>query len=297
METKLLAGDATQDSDDSYNVVASLGRGNFADVYQIRTSDGATYALKYHRRAFRGHRDRSSAIREVQVMLQLKNHPNVLQLHRAWQCDGHFLLQTELCCRATCRDLLDRYNHGLPIEVVAKIGHDVANGLSGIHAAGFVHNDIKPSNILFREADCKIGDFGMAVSMSTEDCFVEGDQRYMAPEVLSDSAFRAAADIFSLGLTLYEASTGAFIPSGGPRWHDLRKGNVAGPTGAPTSELICKRMMHPAPTERPTAASIVDQLRQPPGRNLFLHNFVAEEEPIQRPPPQQQQQLHSPPVY
>ena len=297
LETKLLAGDSS--GDDNYKVVATLGRGNFADVYKIKTSDGKSFALKYHRRPFRGHRDRTAAIKEVQVMERLQQHPNVLQLHRAWQCDGHFLLQTELCCRATCRDLLDCHsdNGGLPMDVVAKIGYDIANGLNYVHTAGFVHNDIKPSNILFHPetADCKIGDFGMAVSTTDQDCFVEGDQRYMAPEVLRDSTSKPASDIFSLGLTLYEASTGTLIPSEGARWHALRDGSTHfyPPTkDATTEQRLITSMLQP--TGRPTASVICEQLRHgtPPP---LLREFVRAAFEAEAVEPQPVLLLQSPP--
>ena len=260
-----------------------LGRGSFADVYKVRSrQDGQLYAVKKNRRQFRGKRDRDLAMAEVRTMQTLQNvcvqtsntdvRDNVngsyslyvLFFYRAWQEEGFFFCQTELCCRDTCRELHDsltsdwqtavrKYpsllNHLqpnecnpdsdmnidgrlMPVPTLWKICHNVAAGLSHIHSCGIVHRDIKPSNILFVShprfgAMCKIGDLGMAGEIGSCEDGQEGDTVYMAPELLSSGVKQPSADIFSLGLTLYEmaAGIGWELPSEGPRWHDLRSGS------------------------------------------------------------------------
>ena len=161
----------------------------------------------------------------------------LLFFFRAWQEDGYFFCQTELCCRDTCREMMDCFGSQWPVaqakypslmrhfprsppgnhvesvgelvpeNTVWKICHDVAAGLSHIHSHGIVHNDIKPSNIFLVPhsrlgALLKIGDFGMAGDVGTSEDGQEGDTLYMAPELLSSAARHPSADIFSLGLTL-----------------------------------------------------------------------------------------------
>ena len=192
----------------------------------------------------------------------------VLFFYRFWQEEGYFFCQTELCCRDTCRELHDSLTKDwqaasqkypsllkhiqsnelttdcdtcemeidgrlIPEATIWKIVHDVSAGLSHIHSCGIVHHDIKPSNIFFVAhprfgAMCKIGDLGMAGEVGTCEDGQEGDTMYMAPELLASGVKQPCADIFSLGLTLYEMSAGCCgweLPSEGPGWHELQSGS------------------------------------------------------------------------
>jgi membrane-associated tyrosine/threonine-specific cdc2-inhibitory kinase len=271
---------------DDFEILSSLGSGTFADVYKVRLkSDDHLYAVKRNRRQFRGKRDRDMALAEVQSMQRLQsvfantsdeNSHNanlekncyslyLLFFHRAWQEDGYFYSQTELCCRDTCREMLDSlrflwnsskmiypslvknlpppsgvqagsqldaFGRIVPNMTVWKICHDISAGLSHIHSHGIVHQDIKPSNIFLVAnarfgAMCKIGDFGMAGSIGSSGDGQEGDARYMPPELLTSATRHTSSDIFSLGLTLYEIAMDENIemPSEGPHWHQLRSSN------------------------------------------------------------------------
>jgi len=183
--------------------------------------------------------------------------PHVLHFIRAWQEDGHLFCQTELCCRDTCQQLMeslttnwessskkypslvrnlpaschDKCGHLIPEKTIWKIFHDVTAGLAHIHSHGIVHQDIKPVNILFASqqqygALCKIGDFGIAGDIGTEEDGQEGDYCYMPQELLSTSVKDPSGDIFSLGLTMYElSSSGTWtLPTEGIRWSDVRNG-------------------------------------------------------------------------
>jgi membrane-associated tyrosine/threonine-specific cdc2-inhibitory kinase len=261
----------------NFEILGELGSGAFGDVYKVRSKmDCQLYAVKRNRRQFRGKRDRDMAMAEVRTMQKLQSvcastvnkkkssfSLYLLFFYRAWQEEGFFYCQTELCCRDTCRELMDSLRSKWPSAVakypsltkhlngkqttkienapvgrlmpdmtVWKICHDVAAGLSHIHSHGIVHNDIKPSNIFLVSharlgAMCKIGDFGMAGDVGTAEDGQEGDTVYMPPELLSSSVKQPSGDIFSLGLTLYElaSSIGWEMPVEGPRWHEVRGGS------------------------------------------------------------------------
>jgi membrane-associated tyrosine- and threonine-specific cdc2-inhibitory kinase len=266
---------------DSFEVLSMLGSGTFADVFKVRSKvDNRLYAVKRNRRQFRGKRDRARALSEVHSMQRLQSiyatandHKfgrdkssyglYLLFFYQAWQEDGHFFCQTELCCRDTCKDILDslrsqwtvakmRYPSlrflPLPEGVIAgsdvsdrgrlfpemtlwKICHDASAGLSHIHSHGLTHQDIKPANLFLCHhnrfgAMVKIGDFGLAGSVGSFDG-EEGDPKYMAPELLTSGERHPSADAFSLGMTLYELASDldTDIPVDGPRWHEIRSGN------------------------------------------------------------------------
>ena len=293
-DTKEKAAAAAGDSDDddsnnkhddapsisiNFEPISLLGSGTFAEVYKVQSKlDGKLYALKRSRKMFRGQRDRERALLEVRCMQRLQHGKQIsssssnntlsdstylLFFFQAWQQDGHFFCLTELCCRSTCRDLIDDFhsqlvptrqklpsieslpspvsNDGgsrsssggvrfLPDETIWKICHDIAAGLRHIHSHGLVHNDIKSSNI-FMVLDhhfgplCKIGDFGLTREAGFDD--EEGDQKYMPSEVLDSGRKEASADIFSFGLMLYELAANLTfeLPADGPRWHELRRGS------------------------------------------------------------------------
>lgn len=299
-----------------FETLGMLGKGAFADVYKVRSKlDNNLYAVKRNRRHFRGKRDRDIALTEVRSMQRLQQQsiqhqeeqqqetnqslPYLLFFYRAWQEDGHFFCQTELCCRDTCTEMMDslsiewnlarnRYPSllrnlpapegivaGSPFDVsgrlvpdmtVWKICHDICAGLSHIHARGLVHNDIKPSNIFFVGHSqlgslCKIGDFGMAAEIGTSEDGQEGDQKFMAPELLDTEVKLASADVFSLGLTLYEiaAGFGFDLPKQGPRWHELRSGNHTPDLPSVRDTAIGKliqQMITPSQDRRPVAEDI-----------------------------------------
>ena len=329
-----------------FDIVATLGSGAFADAYKVRSRrDGRLYAVKRNRRQFRGKRDRDMALAEVQYMQRLQNvcaenggkvivsnerssySLYLLFFYRAWQEDGYFFSQTELCCRDTCRELLDsvrllwdstkdKYpsllrhlptSHDIssgsspdvcgsrvPNQTVWKICHDVAAGLSHIHSHGLVHFDLKPSNILFVlnprfGAMCKIGDFGMAGDIGSQGDGQEGDARYMPPELLSSVTRQPSADIFSLGLTLYEVATESHVemPSEGPDWHELRSDTGPVLPNSRGSDLIglIKSMTDPSEKRRPTADDILQMKKVADagsGCDAFLRDYILDIEEYDR---------------
>ena len=324
-----------------FDILRNLGSGAFADVYKVRSvKDNKLYAVKRNRRQFRGKRDRDMALTEVQAMQKLQSvcapenagsstrfSPEkssyslyLLFFYQAWQEDGHFLCQTELCCRDTCRGLLDslrflwntaKYHYPslrrrfpthndnlvsetmeevsgphVPNDTVWKICHDVAAGLSHIHLHGMVHHDIKPSNLFFVPhprfgAMCKIGDFGMAGEIGTSAEGLEGDTRYLPPELLSSGKRHPRADIFSLGLTIYEIATDVQMemPSEGAHWHYLRSSQ--GPTlpssRGDTLQKLVLAMTDPEESNRPTADSIlhIDRVHAAgQSCDIFLRDYI-----------------------
>jgi mitosis inhibitor protein kinase SWE1 len=106
-------------------------------------------------------------------------------------------------------------------------------GIRSIHEAGFIHLDIKPANILINyEGSLKIGDFGLATTWpAARGIEGEGDRRYIAPEILQ-GRYDKPADVFALGLIMFEIASNVWLPDNGPHWLALREGNFSTvPTG------------------------------------------------------------------
>ncbi len=251
-----------------------VGQGSFFEVFRAesKSQPPQVCAIKRSLKSFKGKRDRSHYLREIEMVAGVGRHENIIHYMKAWQEELHFFVQMEFC-PSNLSDYVDRISRGQEggrlIEAqLADFGLQIARGLRHIHSHSppVIHMDIKPDNILVDGAGVlKLGDFGQAVRLQGEAVPVdgnEGDSQYLAPEVLKNEV-SPAADVFSLGLLLLQLATGLQMPSAGPLWHALREGGAAQhiPAGvsAPIRRLILD-LLSPSPQDRPTAAQLCEQL-------------------------------------
>ncbi len=157
-------------------------------------------------------------VREARALAKLQ-HPNVVAIYDVGELAGEVFIATELIDGES----MDRWQRRRPPRDVIAAYAQAARGLAAAHELGFVHRDVKPSNILVaRDGRVRIGDFGLAIrepaptepgiateSRLTGDGAVVGTPAYMAPEQRAGEAVDARADQFSLCLALAEALLGA----------------------------------------------------------------------------------------
>ncbi|RKP01751.1 hypothetical protein CXG81DRAFT_3087, partial [Caulochytrium protostelioides] len=167
----------------------------------------------------------------------------------------------ELCSGGSLAQYLEEQDAGVPELTVWTTLTELTATLAGLHALGVVHLDLKPANVFITgDGALKLGDFGLARFLDRPShSDVEGDRRYMAPELL-EGRVSFAADIFSLGLMALEMAANVELPENGPAWTQLRHHGLESVSlkdvSQPLVDLI-RSMIHPDPAFRPQARDIL----------------------------------------
>jgi len=161
--------------------------------------------------------------REVAAVGRLSNHPNVVPVFDAGVSDaGAAYLVMALVPGGTLGDRLRRDGPLEPAEV-AEVGIKLAGALAAVHAAGVLHRDIKPDNVLWSpHGEPQLSDFGiarLADRTATLNTSVRATVSYAAPEVLAGGEATEATDVYGLGATLYACLTGHPPHPGEPGEH------------------------------------------------------------------------------
>jgi len=202
-----------------YRFLRVLGSGGLGTVYQVEdTQQGLRAAMKV------GRPDLDSLARErfsteARVLRQL-HHPNIAQLYDFGDVpDGRPFLVTEWLEGADLATLL-RSGRRLQIRDVLLLARSVARGLGWAHQQGILHLDVKPANIWVPERagtarfdEAKLIDFSVLAKIETgtgrtQAGAIVGTPYYMSPEQMRGLGLTAAADVFSLGLVMYEMLAG-----------------------------------------------------------------------------------------
>jgi len=199
-----------------YQVVERIGAGAAAIVYKAYHEKLALYvALKVLTPACA--RDETFVQRferEARAAIQLQ-HRNVIRVYDAGEVLGYHYMAMEYIDGGSLEDRLDAQpGQPLPQAAALDLGKQIGRALEYIHAQGLVHRDVKPSNILIdREGRAVLSDLGIVKrtagkSPSTDGQAITGTPRYMSPEQAQGQPVDGRADLYALGVVLYEMLTG-----------------------------------------------------------------------------------------
>ncbi len=261
---------------DRYELLEMIGAGGMGEVWKAR-QPGLNRVVALKLVLGGGRADPKAVIRflaEAEAAAAVR-HPHVVQVYEYGRRDGHPFLALEFVPGGTLAESL-RKSGRLEPRAAAELLGKVSAGVAAAHAAGVVHRDLKPGNVLLDEnGEPKVADFGLARLGAGKDLTatgaVVGTPAYMAPEQAGGGAkfVGPAADVWALGVVLYECLTGRVPFAGADVWAVLRAVREDDPTpprkvrpGVPRDlELVCLRCLSKGPADRyPTAAELAADL-------------------------------------
>lgn len=195
-----------------YRIEELIARGGMGVVYRAtHVGLDRPVALKVIARELvdrPGFRERF--LRESRLAARLE-HPSVVPIYDSREVDGELLVIMRLVAGGDLRKLIDSEGPLPPARAINLLAQ-VADALDAAHAAGIVHRDVKPHNILVEGDRAYLSDFGLAKAVdesgAASGASVVGTAQYMSPEQWRGDSIGPAADVYSLGCVLYEALTG-----------------------------------------------------------------------------------------
>ena len=241
-----------------YRLDALIARGGMGVVYRAtQLALDRPVALKVIARQLAGDEGfRDRFLRESRLAARL-DHPAVVPVYDAREEEGELIVAMRLIEGGDLKKRLKAGGPLPPAEAIALLGQ-VAAALDTAHAAGIVHRDVKPHNILLEGERAYLTDFGLAKALGDSGVLsgasVVGTAEYMSPEQWRGERVGPAADVYSLGCVLYESLTGV-VPY-------ARRDGEAEPVMPRGLDTVIERAVAKDPARRfPTAGDLIEAAR------------------------------------
>lgn len=202
-----------------YNISSHIGRGSFANVYKGFKKRGhyEVVAIKCIQISSLSRTSKNNLFNEINILKKIK-HEHIVEMNEfTWDSRNIYLI-FEYCPGGNLAEFIETRKTVKP-SVLKHFVQQLALGLQHLHSENIVHCDLKPENILLstppvgslRSVKLKIADFGFSQIINSEHGFthgLKGSPLYMAPEILRQQLYDAKADLYSLGVIIYECLFG-----------------------------------------------------------------------------------------
>lgn len=196
-----------------YELIRVLGQGGMATVYlAVQESFGRPVALKVMSPHLLAQRDFAQRFNSEARMVASLSHPNIITVYDVGVYQQYHYIAMEYHTAGHLGELIERGE--LSSQKTLEIGRDLAKALAFAHENGIVHRDLKPDNVLFSKHGTPVlTDFGIARDLHVDSQMTQigstvGTPKYMSPEQARGERVDGRADLYSLGVMLYEMMTG-----------------------------------------------------------------------------------------
>jgi tetratricopeptide (TPR) repeat protein/TolB-like protein len=259
-----------------YRIEALLGEGGMGAVYKAYDTElGRTVALKLVRPELATSPQTMQRFKQELLLASKISHKNILRIHDLGDAGGVKFITMALIEGTDLSGVIEKGGR-LPFDRALKFTRQLCSALEAAHSEGVVHRDLKPQNILIDQSDnIYVSDFGLAKSLESEATMMTrtgqilGTPRYMSPEQVEAREVDHRADLYSMGLIVYEMFT-ADIPFRGNSAMQLMYQRVTAPPQDPriiVPEMpdylanIILKCLERDPTQRyQTAREVLDDL-------------------------------------
>jgi tRNA A-37 threonylcarbamoyl transferase component Bud32 len=265
------AGGSETAIEERYEILGQIGAGGMGVVFKARDKQlGRMVALKRLPENLSQHPAAVKFFEREARSAAALNHPNIVTVYDAGRANGQYFITMELL-EGTPLDAIARKHGALPPLVVAQLGVQIATGLHFAHRNKIIHRDIKPANLfLTRDKIVKIMDFGLAKMVEEARkgaTVIGGTPYYLAPEQAAGEDVDHRADLYALGITLYQLASGGLPFTEGDVAHHHRHTPPPDPRELdasippPLAELIL-RLIEKRPEDRIQKAADVVRVLQ-----------------------------------
>lgn len=253
-----------------YQLEEEIGQGGIGTVYRAHDSLlDRDVAVKVVNKASVEHKTRARLLREAKAIARL-NHPNIVMVFDAGEINDSPFIVEELVVGRSLRD-----HHPKDLDEIMFIIRQICAALEHAHENGIIHRDLKPENVIIMpDGKAKLMDFGVAFSKVTtlsEDEVISGTLFYLSPEQALGQEVDQRADLYSLGVMLYELVAGQ-LPFMGDNVLALINQHLHGSVVPPSEynpeipsslETLILHLLAKSPQDRPiSAAEVLDILEE-----------------------------------
>ena len=261
----------TEELYERYQLEAEIGRGGMSIVYRARdTLLEREVAVKELLASALDADGRAKLLREARAAASL-NHPNIVSVFDVSEAEGRPFIVMELVEGTSLQA-----QPPTELKETIRIARQICSALEHAHSQGIVHRDLKPENVLLApDGTAKLADFGFARSVAsrlTSEGTIAGTVFYLAPELALGHEFDGRADLYALGVMLYELATGR-LPFSGDDPVAVITQHLHAPVVPPRAknpdipsalDALILRLLSKSPQDRPaTAAEVLAVLEQP----------------------------------